>query len=73
MKVETTLKLNKEEFNAINTILNMINKFSDGEEAIIDEYLHDMQVPYIDDIRDALIEIRELAEEEEEKVENNFY
>ena len=72
MKVETTLKLNKEEFDAIDTILNMINKFSDGEEAIIDEYLRDMQVPYIDDIRDALREIRELAEEEE-KVENNFY
>ena len=72
MKIQTTLKLNKEEFDAINTILNMINKFSDGEEAIIDEYLRDMQVPYIDDIRDALREIRELAEEEE-KVENNFY
>lgn len=72
MKIQTTLKLNKEEFNAINTILNMFDTLSDGEEAVIDEYLYSKDAISIGGIIDALQEIREFAEEEE-KVENNFY
>jgi hypothetical protein len=67
MKVDMEIKMTKEEKQAITTIVNMLNQLSDGEESFLDEYLHDMQVPYVHDIKEGLLELREVAEDIEEQ------
>jgi hypothetical protein len=67
MKVDMEIKMTKEEKQAITTIVNMFNQLSDGEESFLDEYLRDMQVPYVQDIKEGLLELREIAEDIEEQ------
>lgn len=67
MKVDMEIKMTKEEKQAITTIVNMFNQLSDGEESFLDEYLHDMQVPCVQDIKEGLLELREVAEDIEEQ------
>ena len=67
MKVDMTIKMTKEEKQAITTIVNMFKQLSNGEESFLDEYLHDMQVPCVGDIREGLLELREVAEYIEEQ------
>ena len=73
MKVDMEIKMTKEEKQAITTIVNMFNQLSDGEESFLDEYLHDMQVPYIQDIKEGLLELREVAEDIEEQPKELHY
>ena len=68
MQVDMTIKMTKEEKQAITTIVNMFNELSDGEEQFLDEYLRDMQVPYIQDIKEGLLELRDVAEDIEEQL-----
>lgn len=67
MKVDMTIKMTKEEKQAITTIVNMFNQLSDGEEHFLDEYLHETSIPYIQDIKEGLLELREIAEDIEEQ------
>lgn len=67
MKVDIEIKMTKEEKQAITTIVNMFNKLSDGEEMLLDEYLHDMQVPCVQDIKEGLLELRDVAQDIEKQ------
>ena len=64
MQIDFTLKLTQEEKQAITTTINTLKKMSDGEVGIVDEYLYDMQVPYVQELINGLEEIRGVAEDE---------
>lgn len=73
MKVDMEIKMTKEEKQAITTIVNMLNQLSDGEESFLDEYLYDIQVPYVQDIKNGLLELREVANDIEEQPKEFHY
>lgn len=72
MKIDMEIKMTKEEKQAITTIVNMLNQLSDGEEHFLDEYLHDMQVPCVQDIKMGLLELKEASEDIEEPKEFHY-
>lgn len=67
MKIKSVLTATAHEFNNINAVVQMLSKFTEGEEMLLDEAFQDYGVPTVDVIRDGLIYLRDLIEVEEDK------
>lgn len=72
MKIKSVLMATAHEFNNINAVVQMLSKFTEGEEMLLDEAFQNYGVPTIDTIRDGLIYLRELIEVEEDKCPEMF-
>lgn len=66
MKVKSIIVLKEEEVSAINKVIGMINFLTDGENILISEYLKEDGCCQLDNVREALIMLREICEVEEE-------
>lgn len=67
MKIKSVLVATAHEFNNINAVVQMLSKFTEGEEMLLDEAFQDDGMLTIDAIRDGLIYLRDLIEVEEDK------
>ena len=66
MKIKSVLTVSKEEMDAICKVIDMTAKLTCGEELLLSEHLKDYGYCNIGDTRDTLIQLREIAEVEEE-------
>jgi hypothetical protein len=66
MKIKSMIILKEEEMSAINKVIGMINFLTDGENILISEYLKEDGCCQLDDVREALIMLKEICEVEEE-------
>ena len=66
MKIKSVIILKQEELVAIQTVINMVNHLTDGEDIMISELLIDNGYRPLDDMKDVLIALREWNEVEEE-------
>lgn len=59
MKVKTNIELTRVEVDAIDIILEMLDNLQPEEKAMVDRHLFDMQCVDIEDVYNALYELRE--------------